>query len=489
MKKSFKEKCFKRAVSLGVVVSMALSGMVSLVPNINYAYADSGYNLYFGNLHAHTSYSDGTGTPEEAFKHMKESKAGDFGAITDHSEHLTKKSSNWEKTKELQDKYTDENFVAIAGCEVQLGYDTGEMCTYNISNITHEVDAPKYYDWLTQNENSIAQFNHPTAYDNEFYEFKNWTEKRNEHIKLLEYSNADWDNTYLSSYIKALDAGWKIAPSANSDAHKGNWLTGCDNRTVVLAKSLTRENIFDAIRNRRVYATEDKDLRISYTINGEVMGQILYSPASLEFNIDVQSQSNKIKKIELYADGKVIKNQSYSATSANWAFSLTPSYGYYFVKVTMKDGKTAVTAPIWIDKTGEKPAKTSETPTANLAATNTQQIHSAQSLGEKVFAPYVQLSSGNVINVNTVYSKTGQPYYTFAFMNNNNGTPAWRGKDNYDKGTYDDEIAKLRQNGGDIIISFGGASGKEMGAYITDATKLQQAYQKVIQEEIRHFWG
>jgi hypothetical protein len=39
--------------------------------------------VYFGNLHSHTSYSDGSGTPTEAFEHAK--AAGlDFLAVTEH---------------------------------------------------------------------------------------------------------------------------------------------------------------------------------------------------------------------------------------------------------------------------------------------------------------------------------------------------------------------------------------------------------------------
>ena len=123
---------------------------------------------------------------------------------------------------------------------------------------------------------------------------------------------------------------------------------------------------------------------------------------------------------------------------------------------------------------------------ADEMSTNTEEIIfstnavTSNKWGEEVFAPYVQLSSGNKINVNDVYNKTGQKYYTFAFMNSNNGIPAWRGKYNYDTGLYDEEINTLRKNGGDIIISFGGASGKELATTITDVKKLQAAYQKVI---------
>lgn len=40
------------------------------------------YKIFFGNLHSHTSYSDGKGTPEQAFTHATD--YGDFLAVTDH---------------------------------------------------------------------------------------------------------------------------------------------------------------------------------------------------------------------------------------------------------------------------------------------------------------------------------------------------------------------------------------------------------------------
>jgi len=41
--------------------------------------------VFFGNLHSHTSYSDGTGTPEEAYRHARDVARLDFLAITEHN--------------------------------------------------------------------------------------------------------------------------------------------------------------------------------------------------------------------------------------------------------------------------------------------------------------------------------------------------------------------------------------------------------------------
>ena len=38
--------------------------------------------VFFGNLHSHTSFSDGSGSPEDAFKHARDTAEVDFLAIT-----------------------------------------------------------------------------------------------------------------------------------------------------------------------------------------------------------------------------------------------------------------------------------------------------------------------------------------------------------------------------------------------------------------------
>ena len=48
--------------------------------------------VYFGNLHSHTSYSDGSDTPEEAYAHARDLAGLDFLAITEHN-HLP--GANW----------------------------------------------------------------------------------------------------------------------------------------------------------------------------------------------------------------------------------------------------------------------------------------------------------------------------------------------------------------------------------------------------------
>ena len=45
-------------------------------------------NYYYGNIHSHTSYSDGTSVPAIAYAHAKDSGKIDILSITDHARDL-----------------------------------------------------------------------------------------------------------------------------------------------------------------------------------------------------------------------------------------------------------------------------------------------------------------------------------------------------------------------------------------------------------------
>ena len=71
---------------------------------------------------------------------------------------------------------------------------------------------------------------------------------------------------FEEGYIKALDAGWHVSPTGNSDIHQGCWITGYETRTAVLTDELTETKIYDAIRKHRTYATDDSNLLIDYKV-------------------------------------------------------------------------------------------------------------------------------------------------------------------------------------------------------------------------------
>jgi chitinase len=96
-------------------------------------------------------------------------------------------------------------------------------------------------------------------------------------------------------------------------------------------------------------------------------------------------------------------------------------------------------------------------------------------------APYVE--TWNNTSVSGLASSTGNKFYTLAFViaNATGGcTATWNGWDQLSSNLYVSDVAALRAQGGDVIVSFGGASGTELGLACTSVSALQAAYQAVI---------
>ena len=154
-------------------------------------------------------------------------------------------------------------------------------------------------------------------------------------------------------YIMALDKGWHVAPTNNQDNHKGKWGNANDARDVILTDDFTEDGIYAALRARRMYATEDKNLDLDYTVNGNMMGSIIDVPEKLNFEISFNDpdRTDSIAKVELVVNsGKVAYTWDSAADLAKGSVSveLAPEYTYYFVRVTEGDGDLAVTAPVWV---------------------------------------------------------------------------------------------------------------------------------------------
>lgn len=331
----------------------------------------SQYNYYFGGFHSHTSYSDDTGTesapPEEAYTTARDYAGADFMAVTDHAHYLT--DQEWANLKNAADAYNvDGEFVALAGYEMTANF--GHMNVLNLPDDEMPVTDHNMNTWYAKLKSmpySIAQFNHPGIDYGDFGGFGSYSTELDSIINLYEMScgempidHADYaiwvkNPEYFANYIKALDIGWHVGPVNNQDNHYKSWLIWNECRAVVLAENLTRNDIYDAVRNRRVYATEDKNKKIYYSVNGSVMGSILPgTDEQLNFVVDIQDPDSDdiISRVDIIADsGTVVKSvEGINAKDYHWEFTLPAEYKYYFVKVMQSDGKMSVTAPVWTGK-------------------------------------------------------------------------------------------------------------------------------------------
>lgn len=364
----------------------------------SFTIGEATFQRYFGQLHSHTQYSDGAGSLDSALAYVKalpDNANVDFVAFTDHSNYFDSKnnpnveaalydtslvkdsdpSHSWATYKNAVAAFNAANagkMVAIAGFEMTWSGGPGHINTFNtpgivsrnnttLNNKTKDAGLQAYYKLLSQKEgaNSISQFNHPGTTFGNFIDFGYWDAVVDTRMYMVEVGNGEGQigaGGYYPSYeqyIMALDKGWHVAPTNNQDNHKGRWGNANDARDVILTDDFTEDGIYAALRARRMYATEDKNLDLDYTVNGYMMGSIIDVPEKLNFEISFNDpdRTDSIAKVELVVNsGKVAYTWDSAADLAKGSVSveLAPEYTYYFVRVTEGDGDLAVTAPVWV---------------------------------------------------------------------------------------------------------------------------------------------
>ena len=359
------------------------------------------YQLYFGQLHSHTQYSDGAGSLDAALDYVKnlpESANVQFVAFTDHSNYfdttgaanpegalydmsLASASSQetWNSYRSSVAAFNEANagsLVALAGFEMTWSGGPGHINTFNtpgivsrnnstLNNKTDYAGMRAYYALLSQQEgaDSLSQFNHPGNTFGTFGDFAFWDPVIDSRMYMVEAGNGEGQigaGGYYPSYeyyTMALDKGWHLAPTNNQDNHKGRWGNANDARDVILTDDFSEQGIYDALRAMRMYATEDKNLEIGYTVNGMLLGSSLTEvPEKLNIHVTVNDPdaSDSISKVEVIVNsGKTAYTWDDPAVLATGDLSVTldPDYSYYYIRVTQGDGDLAVTAPVWVGET------------------------------------------------------------------------------------------------------------------------------------------
>lgn len=321
----------------------------------------TGWELYFGLLHSHSFLSEETEPVEAVFQRAAAMEGLDFFAVTDHSESFDNAadaslavdavSQDWAAGKAAAQAVTDGDFVGIFGYEMSWGNGLGHMSTfctpgfqswYQDAYAAFRDGLANYYETLSTVPGAIAQFNHPGHIYGDFRDFEYRTDAADRQIALLEVGSPDGLTAY-AYYDRALEKLWHVAPTNNDPA--------C--RTVVYAHSLTEEGIYDALRNRRVYATEDTDLSVYYSMEGHLIGSRLKKwqlGDDADILVTLSDPTDVIGTVEVIGEGGIsLGSQVFETQWATAEFSLPTDQRWYYIRITQPDGDVAVTAPVWVE--------------------------------------------------------------------------------------------------------------------------------------------
>ncbi|HOS94143.1 MAG TPA: CehA/McbA family metallohydrolase [Armatimonadota bacterium] len=298
---------------------------------------------YFGDIHAHSSYSDGVLLPHDAYAYARDVSKLDFFCLTDHMELVTE--AEWaDMRKEAWAANQEGRFVTLEGLEWTKK--EGHACVYEGAGRLLPPDIAGFYDTVSR-QGALGMFNHPGQGDTVWngLAFDLFADQV---MQLMEVRTDD----ELTAYVRALKAGWHLAAAGTDDTHGPDWGAGFA-WTGIVAPSLTRTNVMWALRERHCYMTRDRNCRLLFTANGTPMGTIIAEPVehlSLTVSVEDPDATDGIASIELYEDGMVVASTTPEGPKCEWTSRPTPSRGshFYFVRVKQKDDDALVSAPVWV---------------------------------------------------------------------------------------------------------------------------------------------
>ena len=317
----------------------ALAGMaVARESSLLFAGEDNeSENLYWGDIHNHNECGLAKGTLERAIDLARGHL--DFWAATGHAwwhdmpelpsggrkmflDGFERHRKFWPKTRRLVEESTSDSFVAILGYEWHSS-EFGDYCLL-FPKDNKELFLPDHATKLldfAESKNALA-IPHHVGYKRDWrganFDFHRpaaspVVEVMSEHgctmsltspHDMVRHSMGGRSSHQLIE--RQLASGLRFGFVGSSDSHRGYPGAYGEGVVGIWAPELSRSAIFDAIRQRRTYATSGERIAVEFAINGQPMGSELPFTTDRQIDVRVEGQDS-IQMIELVRGGQVIE--------------------------------------------------------------------------------------------------------------------------------------------------------------------------------------
>lgn len=346
--------------------------------------------ILWGDLHTHTRYSDGRGTPEEMYDFGSRYAALDFCAISDHAFITT--DEMWEDIKEATRRYhRPGEYVTFLGYEWSGRSDVGG--DHNV--YTTADDMPLFRSYLGYSYGNLRHYHGKERQAGHVEDlFRALADNfENENLLTIPHfggrpGNPEWHNDRLQRGIEIfsdhrrsedwvatfLERGHRVGVVASTDNHSGNAGYGVRRRDVtrgrdgalfsrfspaergtallaVHAEAVDRESVFQGIYHRRTYATTGERIAVRFEVAGEPMGSEVRVPGPVAMSADVTG-TGRIRTVRVVKNGRVLYVVDPMAGQASFEFvdpEGAPSGAYYYLDLVQADGEKAVSSPVWVN--------------------------------------------------------------------------------------------------------------------------------------------
>jgi len=361
------------------------------------------YNFYFGNLHAHSSFSDGNKdngslTPEDDYLYAKNALCMDFLGISEHNHYTAANNpgmllANYHQGIAEANSFTTANpgFLALYGMEWGTLNNGGHALVYGIDSLIGWETiggSPNYNIFVTQNDfvsasglfrkvnqfrssNAFATLAHPSSSDFQNLAFAGFNliadsavagvavESGPAFSTNTSYSDPGSSMSFLGYWQQLLAKGYHVAPMIDHDNHNTTFGTTAYTRTAVISPSINKADFLSSMQHRRFYATQDCDTRAEIMVYGQQMGSLMthdFAPAITVTAKDPTSSGtlpvirlmygiagSGVLPVMISSDtGYVLHYTDHSLNNGDSA--------YYYADILINGNRT-VTAPVWYKRT------------------------------------------------------------------------------------------------------------------------------------------
>ena len=340
------------------------------------AQATDDYQVFWGDLHGHSYWSDGTYSPQFYFHYARALGFLDFCALTDHD---TFGDEVWPKLVEA---------AALADAPgaftTFLGYEwTGDL-EQSIVVLYRDGDGGYYPGRggafpdpaglveLVSRQRDAMIVRHDMPQPGHRWRRLDATGELERLVEIyspfhasegastpLVHGRLDHGNSVQAALAQGLRFGFigcsdshASMPGRRQAVSKGypGYQPRVYGLTAVYARENTRQGIFDALGARRCYAATDR-IWVDFRIDGHRMGEevVLGGPRTVTVRV---AGTAPLVRVELLRNNRVIYSAGQGLLETTFGFrdveESTAGYWYY-VRVVQEDGGMAWTSPIWID--------------------------------------------------------------------------------------------------------------------------------------------
>ena len=336
-----------------------------------------GLKILRGDLHRHTEISSdgaGDGSLWDAYRYAMDAASLDFLGVTDHQSGGTEYAW-WRIQKSADMFHVPGFFTALYGTERSVGAPNGHRNLFfahrgvPVLPVTERDDkysGPILYPFVHKYDGISSP--HTTASGG----FNDWTDKDPEIEPIVEIfqgarASAEHEGAPLAptegvtqSYASgfrpegmvwnAWAKGFKLGVQASSDHISTHISYAC-----VLARSLSRDDLLDAMRKRHTYGATTNIIMDFRADKTHVQGDVFESAGLPELTATITGSAG-LRRVVVIRDNKYVYTREPQGESCTLRYrdtSLSRGEHYYYVRAEQADGNVAWSSPVWVKYTGQ----------------------------------------------------------------------------------------------------------------------------------------